>query len=95
MELIRKGFASVALLHSENAFQSLLLGSEDLNFLLVAIQLLLKLAESLVETVQFPFEMCSVVRLPSPTSNCALLLYLASGNAFGTHRHGSIPRAKA
>ncbi len=61
VELIGEGLASVALLHGEDAFEGLLLRTEDLHLLFVSIQLLLELPNRVVQVVQLSLQVGGVV----------------------------------
>ena len=61
VELVGEGLSRVSLLHSENALEGLFLASENLDFLLVGVQLLLQLSYCVVQVVQFPLQMSCIV----------------------------------
>lgn len=62
VELIGQSLAGVALLHGENALESLLLTAQNLNLLLVSVEVLLQLSHSVIQVVQLALEMSGVVR---------------------------------
>ena len=61
VQLVLKSLACVLALHGQHVFKSLLLGAQDLHFLLVGVQLLVKGTAQLHQVVQFALEVRSVV----------------------------------
>ena len=61
MQLIGQSFPCVLALHGEHVFERLLLTSQDLNFLLVSVQVLVKLAAGLSQGSELALEVSCVL----------------------------------
>lgn len=62
MKLVCKSLASILALHGKHTFKSFFLWSENLNFLLMSVELLLKLADAFIQIWELSLEMSCVVR---------------------------------
>ena len=62
VKLVGEGFASVVLLHGEDAFEGFLLAAKDLHLLLVGAELRLKPADVLIKVIQFTLEVSGVIK---------------------------------
>lgn len=61
VQLISQGLASVLAFHSQHTLQCFLLTAQDLAFLLVCVQLLLKLSYGLIKIAELAFQVGCIV----------------------------------
>ena len=80
VELVGQGLAGVLLLHGEDTLEGLLLAAEDLHLLLVGAKLLLKSVDRIIQVVQLPLKVGSVVE-----TNLGLLAIESSGAGAQSH----------